>query len=48
MMEEKAMIASIIRKYQIVSLNKTEEMKMYPEVTLRPQTGIYVKLLTRY
>jgi hypothetical protein len=47
MMEEKVVLASIIRDFHIKSTQVTEEIKITPEIILKSINGIMVKLETR-
>jgi cytochrome P450 family 4 subfamily V len=46
-MEEKVLLANILRKFEIESLNTIEEAQPTAELTLRPLNGINVKLKRR-
>jgi cytochrome P450 family 4 subfamily V len=46
-MEEKVLLANILRKFEIESLNTIEEIKPTAELTLRPLNGINVRLRRR-
>lgn len=46
-MEEKVVLANILRKFEIKSLKKTEELEPIADVILRPLYGIPVKLILR-
>lgn len=45
--EEKTVIASIIRKYKLQSLETQEDMKLIAELILRPQSGIKFRMEPR-
>lgn len=47
MLEEKIMIAYILRKFKITSIDEPEKMKVYAELVLRPQSPIRIKLEKR-
>jgi len=47
MMEEKVMIASTLRKYNIESTQRTDELEPCSELILRPGKGVHVKLTPR-
>ncbi|CAB4009248.1 cytochrome P450 4V2-like isoform X1, partial [Paramuricea clavata] len=47
MMEEKVVLASIIRHFHIKSTQLTEDIKITPELILKSTNGIMVKLETR-
>ena len=47
LMEEKVMLAHILRKFEIKSLKKTEELKPLAELILRPSSGIPIQLKIR-
>jgi cytochrome P450 family 4 subfamily V len=46
-MEEKVLLANLLRKFEIESLNTIQEAKPTAELTLRPQNGIDVRLRRR-
>jgi hypothetical protein len=46
-MEEKVVLASIIRHFHINSTQLTEDIKITPEIILKSTNGIMVKLETR-
>jgi len=48
MLEEKAMISSILRKYKIKSTQEREEMTVIGEIILRADSGVYVELSPRW
>lgn len=45
--ELKTMVATIVNKYKITSLETAEDLKLFLDVFIRPQTGIRVKLELR-
>lgn len=45
--EEKTVIASVIRKYKVQSLETQEQIKLIAELILRPQNGIKLRLTPR-
>lgn len=47
MMEEKIVLASIIRHFNIESTQLTDDLKITPEIILKSMDGIIVKLQTR-
>ena len=47
LMEEKVMLAAILRKFEIKSLKTTEELQPRTELILRPESGIPVELKLR-
>jgi len=47
LMEEKVVISSIIRNYEIVSLDRMEEVPGVPDLILRPPKGFNVRLNSR-
>ncbi|CAB4010373.1 cytochrome P450 4V2 [Paramuricea clavata] len=47
MMEEKIVLASILRHFNIKSTQETEDIKITPEIILKPTNGIMVELETR-
>ena len=47
MMEEKVILANILRKFEIKSLKTLDELKPLVEMTLKPSTGIPVQLKPR-
>ena len=47
MMEEKVVLASIIRHFHIESTQLTEDIKITPDIILKSTNGIMVKLETR-
>jgi cytochrome P450 len=47
LMEEKVMLASILRKFKMIAMQKREELEEDFEIILRPHTGIMVKLEPR-
>lgn len=46
-MEEKTVISAIIRKYKLKSLEKPDDIKYYPELVLKSQTGIKMTMKLR-
>jgi hypothetical protein len=46
-MEEKVLLANILRKFEIIALKSVEELNPVPELTLRPTLGIPIKLKPR-
>jgi hypothetical protein len=46
-MEEKVLLANILRKFEIVALKSVEELQPLPELVLRSSLGIPVKLKPR-
>ena len=46
-MEEKVVLASILRKFKITAMQKREELEPDMELILRPSKGIIVKLEPR-
>jgi hypothetical protein len=46
-MEEKVLLANILRKFEIVALKSVQELQPISELTLRPPNGIPVKLIPR-
>lgn len=47
LMEEKTVISAIIRKYKLKSLEKPDDIKYYPELVLKSQTGIKMTMKLR-
>jgi hypothetical protein len=47
MMVEKIVLASILRHFNIKSTQETEDIKITPEIILKPTNGIMVELETR-
>ena len=47
MMEEKVMLANILRTFEIRSFKTTEELKPTAEIVLRPANGVPVELELR-
>lgn len=47
LMEEKTVLSTIIRKYKIKSAEKPENIKYYPELVLKSQTGIKMTMKPR-
>jgi cytochrome P450 family 4 len=47
MLEEKAIISSILRKYRIKSTQEREEMTVLGEIILRADSGVFVELSPR-
>ena len=47
MNEEKVLLSSILRHYNIESVQKREELRPVGELILRPESGIIVKLSKR-
>lgn len=48
MLEAKVLLASVLRKYQVLALHKPEDVKVYHELILRPQNGIFIKFIPKY
>ncbi|ELT89566.1 hypothetical protein CAPTEDRAFT_162759 [Capitella teleta] len=47
MIEEKVLLANILRRFNMKSLQTTEELRPMGEIILRPQEGIFVELSRR-
>lgn len=47
MMEEKVILASIFRKFQVTALDKPEDLTLLSELILRPRDGIRLRLTPR-
>lgn len=47
MMEEKVILASLLRKYKITAIQKFEDICLVPEAVLRPENGIKIKITGR-
>jgi cytochrome P450 family 4 subfamily V len=47
MIEEKVLLANILRRFNMKSTQKTEDLKPMGEIILRPQKGIFVELSRR-
>ena len=47
MMEEKVILANILRKFEIKSLKSLDELQPLVEMILKPSTGIPIKLKIR-
>ena len=47
MMEEKVMIANILRKFEIKALKPTKEIVQLPELILKPKGGVLLSLKPR-
>lgn len=45
--EEKTVIASVIRKYRVQSLEAQQDIKLIAELILRPQNGVKLRLEPR-
>ena len=43
-MEEKVIIASVLRKFQVEALEKPEDIALLIELILRPRDGIRLRL----
>ena len=48
LLEEKTILATILRKYSIESLNFTDEIKVAPEMVIRPKTPISMRFSSRH
>ena len=46
-MEEKVILSNILRKFEIKSLKKTEELEIIGDLVLRPLNGISIQLEQR-
>uniref|UniRef100_A0A8D8XRZ0 Cytochrome P450 4C1 n=1 Tax=Cacopsylla melanoneura TaxID=428564 RepID=A0A8D8XRZ0_9HEMI len=46
-LEEKTMLASVLRKYTVTSMEKLENLNLMNELILRPESGIQLKLTPR-
>lgn len=46
-MEEKVALASILRKYRVISMITEEENRALPEVSLKPSRGFPIRLQRR-
>ena len=46
-MEEKVLLANVLRKFEIVALKSLDDLQPITELTLRPSLGIPVKLKAR-
>lgn len=47
MMEIKILVSSILRKFNVESVQSQEEVKLVAELILRPQDGNILKVLPR-
>ncbi|KAH6946600.1 hypothetical protein HPB50_014158 [Hyalomma asiaticum] len=47
MMEEKVVIANILRNYKLVSLHHRDKIHVKAELVLRPKSGLHVKFIPR-
>ncbi|KAL5017975.1 hypothetical protein ScPMuIL_003697 [Solemya velum] len=47
LLEEKTMLSSILRKYNMISTQKRRELNPIGELILRPKNGIHIRLTTR-
>lgn len=47
MMEEKVVIANILRNYKLVSLHHRDKIRVNAELVLRPKSGLHVKFIPR-
>ena len=47
MMEEKVVLASILRSFNIEACQKREELRPFADLILRPSNGILIKLERR-
>ncbi|GAA6102021.1 cytochrome P450 4V2, partial [Tachysurus ichikawai] len=47
LMEEKVILASILRSFNIVSCQKRDELKPHGDLILRPEKGIWITLQRR-
>lgn len=47
LMEEKVILASILRYFDVVACQKREELRPLGELILRPENGIWIKLEKR-
>ncbi|XP_054925255.1 cytochrome P450 4c3-like isoform X2 [Dermacentor andersoni] len=47
MMEEKVVIANILRNYKLVSLHHRDKIRVMAELVLRPKSGLHVKFIPR-
>lgn len=48
MMEEKVVIANVLRNYKLVSLHHRDQIRVMAELVLRPQNGLRVKFIPRF
>lgn len=48
MMEEKVVIANILRNYKLVSMHHRDKIRVMAELVLRPKTGLHVKFIPRF
>lgn len=46
-LEEKAIISSVLRKYRIEAVDRREDLTLLGELILRPKDGLGVKITTR-
>ena len=47
MMEEKVVLATVLRHFDFESLDKREEMVLLGELVLRPRDGVNVRLIPK-
>jgi cytochrome P450 family 4 len=47
LLEEKAVIASVLRKYQVEAVDRRENLTLLGELILRPKGGLKVKMFPR-
>ena len=48
LMEEKSVLASIFRKFQVKAIDKEEDLFLLGELILRPRDGIRVQLIPKF
>ncbi|XP_021922017.1 cytochrome P450 4c3 isoform X2 [Zootermopsis nevadensis] len=48
LLEEKAVIASILRKYRVEAVDRRENLTLLGELILRPKHGLRIKIFPRY
>ncbi|CAN8020266.1 unnamed protein product [Ixodes persulcatus] len=47
MLQENVILANILRKYKLKSLNQRDEVELVAEIVLRPKTGLRIKFIPR-
>jgi cytochrome P450 family 4 len=47
LLEEKAAIASILRKYRVEAVDRREDLSLLGELILRPKYGLRIKIFPR-
>lgn len=47
MLEEKAVVSTILRKYRVESVDRREDLTLLGELILRPKDGLRIKIFPR-